>query len=116
MPDILVDPLQKLKRKRKAKKSDIVFCDTNGKMFTNKRFASCWKKYQEAVSIPGLTPHMLRHGYATMLEKAGVSKFDAQHLLGHANYSTTADVYTHFTQDAYTEAMKKIQIYTQNTQ
>lgn len=28
---------------------------------------------------------MLRHGYATMLEKAGVSKFDAQHLLGHAN-------------------------------
>ena len=116
LPDILVEPLKKLKRKNKAKKTDIVFCDTDGKMFTNKRFASCWKKYQKQAGIPGVTPHMLRHGYATILEKAGVSKFDAQHLLGHANYSTTADVYTHFTKEAYTEASKKICAYTQNTQ
>ncbi len=116
LPDILVEPLQKLKRKRKAKKSDIVFCDADGNIFTNKRFSSYWKKYQQEASVQGLTPHMLRHGYATILEKAGVSKFDAQHLLGHANYSTTADVYTHFSQEAYTEAMKKIQLYTKNTQ
>lgn len=116
LPDLLIAPLKKLKRKRKANKNDIVFCDADGKMFTNKRFASCWKNYQKAAGLQGVTPHMLRHGYATMLEKAGVSKFDAQHLLGHANYATTADVYTHFTQQAYTEAAEKIKLYTQSTQ
>ncbi len=39
LPDILVEPLQKLNRKRKAKKSDIVFCDAYGNIFTNKRFS-----------------------------------------------------------------------------
>lgn len=39
LPDILVEQLKKLNRKQKAKKSDIVFCDADGSIFTNKRFS-----------------------------------------------------------------------------
>ena len=44
---------------------------------------------------PTLTPHILRHGYATLLFEAGVDVYTAQRLLGHADISTTMSVYTH---------------------
>lgn len=42
-----------------------------------------------------LTAHQLRHAYASMLEEAHVPEKTAQSLLGHAQISTTKDVYTH---------------------
>lgn len=44
------------------------------------------------------TLHQLRHSYASMLHSAGTDVKDAQALLGHANISTTQDVYTHIEQ------------------
>jgi integrase/DNA-directed RNA polymerase subunit RPC12/RpoP len=46
-------------------------------------------------AIPGLTPHIFRHNYATMLYYAKVDIKDAQRLLGHADSKTTIDIYTH---------------------
>ena len=42
-----------------------------------------------------LSAHQLRHAYASMLEEAHVPEKTAQSLLGHAQISTTKDVYTH---------------------
>lgn len=53
-----------------------------------------WERYKEAAGIT-CTPHQLRHCFATMLFEAGVSESDAQELLGHAQISTTKDIYTH---------------------
>jgi len=42
-----------------------------------------------------LTPHATRHTFATLLARAGVQPAHIQALMGHSDYSVTANTYTH---------------------
>ncbi len=44
---------------------------------------------------PTLTPHFLRHNYVTLLYEAGVDPLIALKIVGHTDYKTTANIYTH---------------------
>ena len=66
----------------------------NKEMWTERRFELEWNKYRKKYGIK-CTPHAFRHCYATMLFEANVNIKDAQELLGHAQASTTQDIYTH---------------------
>ncbi len=51
-----------------------------------------------------LNRHTLRHEYATILYEAGIDAKVAQELLGHADLSTTMQIYTHIRQNRLKEA------------
>ena len=66
-----------------------------------------WKDYLAATGLQ-ITPHQLRHAYATILFDAGIDDKDAQELLGHANISTTRDIYTHISKSRFEKTAQKL--------
>lgn len=65
-----------------------------GGLMTEMHFQRLWKAYAAESGVTA-TPHQLRHAFATMLFEADVNEKDAQEILGHAQLSTTRDIYTH---------------------
>ena len=89
--DVLAEKLPK------GKPDDLLFPNEKGELMGNMQFQRKWEKYCKETGLK-ITPHQLRHAYATILFDAGIDDKDAQELLGHANLSTTRDIYTHITQ------------------
>ncbi len=58
--------------------------------------------------IENITPHTLRHTFATRAFENGMAPKTVQEILGHANLGITMDLYTHVTMDWKHEEMKKM--------
>lgn len=81
-----------------------LFLNHRGRRLTRQGLWLIIKYYVEAVGIEGeVTPHTLRHSFATHMLHGGAKLRDVQKLLGHANISTT-QVYTQITGDHLREA------------
>jgi len=84
-----------------------LFVNLRGERLTRQGLWLIIKGYAEEVGIAGVTPHILRHSFATHLLGGGADLRNVQQLLGHANISTT-QVYTHVSSErlrqAYDEA------------
>ena len=55
-----------------------------------------------------ITPHYFRHNYITMLYTAGIDPLIAMRLVGHEDYKTTAQIYTHLNNMHLEQASKKL--------
>ena len=86
-----------------------------GTFMSDSNWDRCWKSYCEshgwvdADGSPLYGAHNLRHGTATLLYEAGVDVYVAQHILGHANVTTTLEIYTDLRKGHERKRVKKFE-------
>lgn len=84
-----------------------VFLNRRGERLTRQGLWQILKGYAKSAELGvEITPHTLRHSFATHMLSGGADLRSVQELLGHANISTT-QVYTHLTTEHIRRAYEK---------
>jgi integrase/recombinase XerD len=102
--DYLEDARPALVRNRDER---ALFLNRRGERLTRQGFWLILKGYAKSANLSAdITPHTLRHSFATHMLRGGMPLRNVQEMLGHANISTT-QVYTHLDNEHMREVYER---------
>ena len=106
---------------------DLVFTTKNGKPVRGLNVAETLNNYvksinkkeeinaakegREPVYFERITPHTLRHTFATRAFESGIPPKVVQQILGHSSLEMTMDLYTHVTEDVQSREIQKLAMF-----
>ncbi len=94
-----------LKNIRKEKSKNALFLTIRKDRVTIRTIEALVEKYRDMAGInKNITPHDLRHTFASILYQSGVDIYQLQKLLGHSSITTT-QIYTHINDDEMKKAV-----------
>lgn len=79
---------------------DFVFSQDSGKPMHPDSVTDWLNKFSKRHDLPHISPHMFRHTMASMLYFNGMDSVTISKRLGHAQVSTTANIYAHVMEEA----------------
>lgn len=83
-----------------------LFVSVAGRPISRQTIFKLVKEYSDSAGLQGVSPHTLRHSFATHLIQRGADSRSVQAMLGHADISTT-QIYTHITDNHLKNAYRK---------
>lgn len=96
-----------LKNVLNPKAKGYVFPNSNNELMTLSNFNSAWRKYKQITGI-NLSPHQLRHAFATICFDAGLELKDTASIMGHSKVELTMNVYTHIKENRKSKTAAKL--------
>lgn len=87
---------------------DLVFSNKDGDFIVPRTLNNHFNRLLEDIGLPHIRFHDLRHSAATLLLSMGVPAKVVQEILGHSNFSTTMNRYSHVLPTMQKEAMEKM--------